>query len=45
MDKTICFTAEFLKDGRFSVPQKIINNLCLKTGEKVKLIIEKKRFD
>lgn len=45
MGKTAVFIAEFLKDGHLSIPEKIVKNLSLKKGKRVKTIIETEQFD
>lgn len=45
MQKIATFKATFLKDGHLSVPKDVVNTLLLKTGEEVRVMIEKKKFD
>lgn len=45
MGKTAVFIAEFLKDGHLSIPEKIVKNLSLEKGKRVKTIIETEQFD
>lgn len=45
MGKIVSFRAKYLKDGHLSVPKIIVNNLLLRKGEEVRVMIEKDKFD
>ena len=45
MLKIATFKAKYLKDGHLSVPKEAVNTLLLRTGEEVRVVIEKERFD
>ncbi|ODS34554.1 MAG: hypothetical protein SCARUB_00289 [Candidatus Scalindua rubra] len=39
------YTAEYLNDGHLSIPKEIADRLSLKTGKKLRVIVEASRFD
>ncbi len=45
MGKVATFIGEFLKDGHLSVPEKVVKDLSLEKGAKVKTVIETGKFD
>lgn len=45
MGKIATFMGEFLKDGHLSVPEKVVKVLSLKSGSKVRAVIETEKFD
>ena len=45
MVKIATLKAKFLKDGHLSVPKDVVNTLLLRTGEEVRVVIKKEKFD
>jgi len=43
--KIATFKAKYLKDGHLSVPKDVVNTLPLRTGEEVRVVIKKEKFD
>lgn len=39
------YTAEYLNDGHLSMPQEIAHMLALKSGKKVRVVIESSKFN
>lgn len=45
MGNRATYTAEYLNDGHLSVPKEIANMFSLKSGKKIRVIIESSRFN
>lgn len=45
MGKLATFIGEFLKDGHLSIPEKVVKELSLAKGAKVRVVIEAEKFD
>ena len=45
MGKLATFIGEFLKDGHLSIPEKVVKELSLAKGAKVRAVIEAEKFD
>lgn len=45
MGNRATYTAEYLKDGHLSVPEEIAHKFSLKSGKKIRVIIEATRFN
>ena len=41
MGNRVIFTAEYLNNGHLSIPKEIVNTLALKSGKKIRVVIEK----
>lgn len=45
MGKVAAFIGEFLKDGHLSIPEKVVKELSLEKGARVRAVIEAEKFD
>lgn len=45
MSKVATFKAKYLKDGHLSIPKEVVASLLLKSGEEVRVVLEKEKFD
>lgn len=45
MGNRAAYTAEYLNDGHLSIPQEIANMFSLKSGRKIRVIIEESKFN
>lgn len=41
MGNRVIFTAEYLNNGHLSIPKEIVNTLALRSGKKIRVVIEK----
>jgi len=45
MSNRAVYTAEYLNDGHLSIPHEIANMFSLKSGRKIRVIIEESKFN
>lgn len=45
MGNRVTFTAEYLNNGHLSIPKEIANTLALRSGKKIRVVIEGTMFD
>jgi len=45
MGNRAAYTAEYLNDGHLSIPHEIANMFSLKSGRKIRVIIEESKFN
>ncbi len=45
MGNRTTFTAEYLNNGHLSIPKEIVNTLALRSGKKIRVVIETGKFN